>query len=88
MSTRIGQTFTGVISGVTRNGIYVEELESKSEGMIGMRNIGTDYYNFDEKTYSIIGEKTGTTYTLGDTIKFKVISADLDKKILDYELVK
>jgi len=88
MSTRIGQIFKGVISGVTRNGIYVEEIESKSEGMIGMRNIGTDFYNFDEKTYSIVGEKTGEKFTLGDSISFKVLSADLDKKILDYSIVK
>jgi ribonuclease R len=87
MSSRIGQVFEGVISGVTKWGMYVEERETKSEGMIGMRNIGSDYYNFDEKTYSIVGEKTKKRFTLGDPIKFKVLSADVDKKTLDYGIV-
>ncbi len=88
MSSRIGQIFTGTISGVTQYGIYVEENETKSEGMIAIRNIGSDYYVFDQKTYSIIGEKTGERFTLGDQILFKVMSADLDKKILDFALVR
>jgi ribonuclease R len=72
MSERIGQTFDGVISGVTEWGIYVEEKETKSEGMINIRNLGDDYWNFDKRTYSIIGERT---------------SADIEKKMLDFELV-
>ncbi|MEK7646458.1 MAG: ribonuclease R [Patescibacteria group bacterium] len=88
MSTRIGQTFKGTISGVAKWGLYVEEKESRSEGMIPIRNIGTDFYVFDEKTYSISGERTGEKFTLGDTITFKVVSADLDKRALDYSLVK
>ncbi len=87
MSTRVGQTFHGVISGVSKGGIYVEEVESKSEGMIGMRNLGEDYYIFDEKTYSVVGEKSKKRYTLGDPIEFKVLAADLDKKMLDYGVV-
>jgi ribonuclease R len=87
MSTRVGQTFDGVISGVTRWGMYVEDRETKSEGMIGMRNLGDDYYNFNEKTYSIVGEKTGKKFTLGDRVRFKVLAADLDKKTLDYGFV-
>lgn len=88
MSTRIGQTFQGTISGVTKWGIYVEENESKSEGMIAIRNLGNDFYNFDEKTYSIVGEKTGEKFTLGDRVNIKVLLADLDKRTLDYGLVK
>lgn len=88
MSSRVGQTFEGVISGVTKWGMYVEDKETKSEGMIGMRALGDDYYVFNEKTYSIVGEKTKKKFTLGDPIKFKVIGADLDKRTLDYELVK
>lgn len=87
MSTRVGQVFDGVISGVTRWGMYVEDKETKSEGMIGMRNLGDDYYDFNEKTYSIVGEKTGKKFTLGDRIRFKVLAADLDKKTLDYGFV-
>jgi len=87
MSTRIGQTFKGVISGITKWGIYVEDTESKSEGMIPIRALGTDYYVFDEKTYSIVGERTGQKFTLGNEVTFKVMAADLDKKTLDYVLV-
>jgi ribonuclease R len=52
-----------------------------------MRNLGDDYYNFNEKTYSIVGEKTKKKFTLGDRIRFKVLAADLDKKTLDYGFV-
>lgn len=87
MSTRIGQIFKGTISGITKWGIYVEEKETKSEGMIGFRNLGNDFYVFDPKTYSVSGEKTGQKFTLGDTITFKVISVDLEKRTLDYGVV-
>lgn len=87
MSSRVGQTFTGTISGVTKWGLYVEESETKSEGMIGMRALGSDFYVFNEKTYSIEGERTKKKFTLGDPIKFKVMAADLDKRTLDYSLV-
>jgi len=84
MSTRVGQIFKGTISGITKWGLYVEELETKSEGMINFRNLGSDYYVFDPKTYSVTGEKTKQRFTLGDPITFKVLAADLDKKTLDY----
>jgi ribonuclease R len=87
MSSRVGQTFEGVITGVTKWGMYVEENQTKSEGMIGMRNIGADYYVFEERTYSIVGEKTKKRFTLGDPVTFKVLAADLDKKTLDYGIV-
>ncbi|MDB5238891.1 MAG: rnr [Candidatus Parcubacteria bacterium] len=86
MATRIGQTFTGTISGVTKWGMYVEEDISKSEGMINFKNLGDDYWVFDQKTYSVHGERSKKTYTLGDKVTFKVMSADLDKKVLDYSL--
>jgi ribonuclease R len=87
MSERIGKVFKGTISGVTKWGVYVEESETRSEGMIPIRNLGEDYYNFNERTYSIVGEKTGKKFTLGDVITFKVISADVDQKMLEYALV-
>ena len=94
MSERIGQDFQGTISGVTKWGIYIQENESKSEGMIPISKLSgsfdgkqSDYFIFNEKTYSITGEKTKKKFTLGDAITFKVISADLDKKTLDFELM-
>jgi len=87
MSERVGQVFEGNISGVTKWGIYVQEKETKSEGMIPISKIGTDYFVFNDKTYSIVGEKTKQKFTLGDAITFKVISADLDKKILEFAII-
>ncbi len=84
MSDKVGQSFEGTISGVTEWGIYVEELETKSEGMIKLRDLGNDFFEFHKKTYSIIGQKTKKTFTLGDKIKFRVAGADLDKKTLDF----
>ena len=84
MSERVGQVFEGKISGVTEWGLYVEESETKSEGMIKIRDLGSDFFSFDKKTYSILGERTKKRFTLGDAIKFKVAAADLDKKTLDY----
>ncbi len=88
MSKRVGQEFEGTISGVTEWGIYVEEVTSKSEGMIKLRDMKDDMYELDEKNYAIIGVRTGKKYSLGDKIKFKVMSADLNKKILDFALVQ
>ncbi len=87
MSTRVGQIFKGTISGITKWGIYVEENETKSEGMINFRNLGDDYFVFDPKTYSVVGEKTGKKFTLGDQVSFKIMVADLEKKTLDFQIV-
>lgn len=84
MSDKVGQVFDGTISGVTEWGLYVEELETKSEGMIKLKDLGNDFYQFDKKTYSIFGQKTKQRFQLGDKIKFKVAAADLDRKTLDY----
>ncbi len=87
MSDKIGQEFLGTISGVTEWGVYVEEKDTKCEGMIKIRDLGNDFYEFNKKTYSIIGQRTKKKFTLGDDIKFKVIGADLDRKTLDFGIV-
>lgn len=88
MSKKIGEIFSGSISGVTEWGIYVEEENTKCEGMIRLKDIPGDYYNLDQKNYRIVGEKTKKTYSLGDKLKFKVLKADIERKTLDYGLVK
>ncbi len=87
MQDKVGQTFDGAITGVTEWGIYIEELNTKCEGMMRIRELSDDFYILDQKTYSLVGEKTKRTFTLGDKVKFKVIKADLDAKTLDYLLV-
>ncbi len=79
--------FVGVISGVTEWGIYIEIVENKCEGMVRIREIKDDYYNFDEKQYALIGETTKNMYQLGDEVIVKVKNADLIKRHLDFELL-
>ena len=87
MGEHIGEEFDGVISGVTEWGMYVEELETKSEGLVRLANLGDDYYMFDEKQYAIVGTRTKKRYRLGDKIRVKVISADVKRRQLDYGVV-
>ena len=87
MSERLGQVYDGVISGVTDWGIYVELNENKCEGMIPIRCLDDDYYEFDEKNYCIVGRHTGKRYQLGDELTVRIAKADLVKKQLDFELV-
>jgi ribonuclease R len=87
MRDYVGQTFNGMITGVTEWGIYAEDLETRAEGMIKLSSLQDDYYKLDAKTYSIIGEKTKKVYSLGQKIKMKLISADLDRKQMDYEII-
>jgi ribonuclease R len=86
MSSRVGEVFDGTISGITEWGIYVEEKESKSEGMVKIRDMKDDFYEVDEKNYALVGSKTGKKYSLGDKVKFKVAATDLDRKTMDYVL--
>lgn len=91
MQEHVGEEFEGTITGVTDWGIYIEEKETKCEGMMKTKDLGNlfnDMFEFNPKTYSITGTKTGKKITLGDTIRFKVISADLEKRLLDYAIVK
>ncbi len=87
MKARIGETFDGIISGVTEWGIYVEEANTKCEGMVKLRDLKDDFYSLDQKNYAIIGQKTKKKYTLGDRVRFKVVGGDLERRTLDYLLV-
>ena len=88
MTERLGQTYDGVISGVTEWGLYVELNENKCEGMIPIRDLDDDYYEFDEKNYCLRGRRKKRTYSLGDAITIKVARANLEKKQLDFALVE
>ena len=88
MGERIGQVYDGVISGVTEWGLYVEINENKCEGMIAMRDLGNDFYEFDEKNYCLIGRRHHQKFSLGDPIKIKVARANLAKKQLDFVLAE
>jgi ribonuclease R len=85
---QVGNIFTGIISGVTEWGMYVEIIENKCEGMIRLRDISDDFYTLDEKNYCIIGQRKKKIYQLGDEVKIKVKNVDLTKKQIDFSLVQ
>lgn len=87
MSYRIGDVFDGMVSGVSEWGIFVEEKKSKCEGMIRLRDLGDDFYNFDQKGGRVFGERTGVEYKIGTPVRIKVKNANLDLRVIDYTLV-
>lgn len=87
MSERLGESFHGIISGITEWGIYVEEVETKCEGLVRTRDMKDDFYVFNEKKLELIGQKRKKRYRLGDHVKIKVKMVDLDKKNIDYILI-
>ncbi len=85
---QVGNMFTGIISGVTEWGMYVEIIENKCEGMIRLRDISDDFYTLDEKNYCIIGQRKKKIYQLGDEVRIRVKNVDLTKKQIDFTLVQ
>ena len=83
MSSKIGEIFEGIISGVTDFGIFVEVSETACEGLIRMRNIPGDFYTFKEKDYCIQGHNTKKKYYLGDKLKVKIRNVNLERKEID-----
>jgi ribonuclease R len=87
MSKRLGKIFDGVISGMTEWGMYVEEIETKCEGLVRMRDMEDDFYVFNEKKLELVGQKKKKTYRLGHRVRIKVKGVDLERKTIDYILV-
>lgn len=87
MKDNVGKIFDGVISGVTQWGIYVELNDSKCEGMVSVRSLTDDFYEYDEAEFAVIGHRNKRRYTMGDRVSVRVIAANMDKKQLDFELV-
>ncbi|MEK7452745.1 MAG: ribonuclease R [Patescibacteria group bacterium] len=87
MSVRVGQEFNGMISGVVEWGIFVEEDETKCEGLVRISDLGKDFYIFEKEKYRIIGKNSRKRYTLGDKVRIRVKSVDIGRKSIDYELI-
>jgi len=85
---KLGQIFSGVISGITEWGMYVEIAETKIEGMVALRDLDDDYYTFDEKNFCIVGHKNKRKYQLGDALKVQIIRTNLFKKQIDMMVVE
>ena len=88
MQDKIGRLFEGHVSGLTEWGIYVEVEPTKIEGMVSLREVRSDWYQFDEEKYETRGKASGRVFHLGDPVKVRVLRANLEQKILDYELVE
>ena len=88
MGERLGEEYDGVISGITEWGLYVEINENKCEGLVPIRDLEDDYYEFDEKNYCLMGRRKHRIYRLGDPIRIKVARANLERKQLDFALVE
>ena len=88
MQDHVDEEFKGVISGVTDWGIYVEIISNKCEGMVSVRDMTDDRYDFDEEQYALVGRSSGKVYQLGEEVMVKVKNTDLIKKHLDFYLIK
>ena len=88
MQDKVGYEFEGHISGLTEWGMYVEIEPTKIEGMVALRDISSDYFEFDQDRYRIVGKRSKVVYNLGDAVRIRVKKANLDQKLLDFELVE
>jgi len=87
MQDKLGMQFDGLVSGLTDWGIYVEIEENKCEGMVSIKSIADDFYEFDEEEYMIVGRHSGKKFEIGDEVRIEVLNANLSRRQLDYKLV-
>lgn len=88
MQDKVGMEFDGRVSGLTEWGMYVEVEPTKIEGMVPLRDIKSDFFEFDEPRYRLVGRRTHRIFRLGDSVRIKVKNANLEQRLLDYELVE
>jgi ribonuclease R len=86
MSDHIGEEYDGMISSITSFGFFVE-LENTIDGLVHISDLTDDYYNYDEKTLSLIGERTGKQFKISDKVRIRVVSCNVKEKTIDFELV-
>ncbi len=87
MTDKIGQQFDGVISGVSKWGIFVELQDTKVEGMVKMKDMADDFYFLDEENYQVIGQRHGRVFKLGDPVRIRVQAIHLQKKQIDFVII-
>ncbi len=88
MLEKVGQEFEGLISGVSKWGLFVEIIGTKCEGMVRLRDLEDDFYYLDEENFQVIGQRYGFQYKLGDKVTIRVKRIDLGRKQMDFGLVK
>ncbi|MGM0377114.1 MAG: ribonuclease R [Bacteroidota bacterium] len=84
MKDKVGEVFDGIISGVTEWGLYVELDDNKCEGMIAIRDLDDDFYQFDEENYCLVGRRKNRRYQIGDPVQIQIVKANLEKRQLDF----
>ena len=88
MMDKIGEEYDGHVSGITEWGMYVEIEPTKIEGMVSVRDIQSDFYEFDEPRYRLVGKRRHKQFRLGDPVRIRVKSANLEQRLLDFELIE
>ena len=88
MQDKVGMEFDGRVSGVTEWGMYVEIEPTKIEGMVSLREIRSDFFEFDEERYRLVGKRTRKIFRLGDKVRIRVKNANLEQRLLDFELIE
>ena len=88
LNDRMGQVFTGTVSGVSEWGLYVELHDSLCEGMVNVRDLKDDHYIYDERNFCLVGRRTRKKYTLGDTLKVQVAAVNMERKTVDFILAE
>lgn len=84
MKPRVGQLFDGIITGVTENGIFIAEKETRAEGMAHVSTLGGDYYQYNPKKYALVGNNTRRSFRMGDEVRIKLASADIESRRIDW----
>lgn len=87
MADRLGEVYEGMISGVTEWGLYVELLENHCEGLVPIRSLTDDYYDFDSRNFMLVGRKNNNRYQLGDPVKVRVAGTNLERRQIDFDLI-
>ena len=87
MQDKVGRVYDGIISGLAKWGIYIQEPETLAEGMVKLNDMKDDYYIFDEKNYAMVGERTKRRFRLGDKVRVKVVSAVPAQRLIDFAFV-
>jgi ribonuclease R len=88
MQDKVGYVFGGNVSGLTEWGMYVEVEPTKIEGMVPLRDIKSDFFEFDADHYRLVGRRSKVVYNLGDPVRIRVKKTNLEQKLLDYELIE
>ena len=88
LADRLGQEFDGTVSGVTDFGLYVQIDENWCEGLVPLRDLADDYYEFDERNFCLIGRRSRKRYALGDKVRIRVERANIEKRQLDFSIIE